>query len=102
MFFIIVSGVLGVLQPLFSAHALANLAELKFEKAIKLVDASKKFLLYRLYVFIEILSKNLLIYTSIIRLYIGFCQQKFSICYIIETQINKNSKKSGKNFPLVL
>lgn len=35
LFFMIVSGVLGVLQPIFSANALASLASLEFEKAIK-------------------------------------------------------------------
>lgn len=33
--FMIVSGVLGVLQPIFSANALANLASSKFETAIR-------------------------------------------------------------------
>ena len=35
LFFMIVSGVLGVLQPIFSANALASLASMKFEKAIR-------------------------------------------------------------------
>ena len=35
LFFMIFSGVLGVLQPIFSANALASLASLEFKKAIK-------------------------------------------------------------------
>lgn len=33
--FMIISGVLGVLQPIFSANALASLASMQFEKAIR-------------------------------------------------------------------
>ena len=46
LFFMIVSGVLGVLQPIFSANALASLASMKFEKAIKLLGECLDYLNY--------------------------------------------------------